>query len=86
MNLVLDSIKLRADIANLEILITELNDAIDRNTDEEQWWRWCGFAHFFKTYPLSMQSLVIRPGVVMAPGGYIFQPIRKHNENVFRFD
>ena len=58
MNLVLDSIKLRADIANLEKLITEINDAIDRNADEEQWWRWCGFVHFFTTAPTRMQMLV----------------------------
>ena len=80
MNLVLDSIKLRADIANLEKLITELNDAIDRNTDAAQWWRWPEFAYFFKTYPTSMQSLAITPDVVMAPDGRILksynQPIR----------
>ena len=68
-NLILDSIKLRALIANLEKLITELNDAIDRNTDAAQWWRWPDFAYFFSTYPQAMQSLSIRPGVVMAPGG-----------------
>ena len=57
MNLVLDSIKLVADIANLQKLITEINDAIDRNADEEQWWRWPEFAHFFTTHPIALQSL-----------------------------